>query len=170
MFTNTPTQTAADLNAARAFTEKLGNRIQDTAANRTAPGAPAWLGLEWFETDTGLSWLYTSSGWIQTLEDTGWITPTTEFASGWVTFTDTIWTGFRYRRLNRVTYLAGAVSKASYTALDTIMTLPAGFRPALTIPGPAANSGQFTFVRSDGSVCTAITGTTRIPIMLSFPV
>ncbi len=63
-FTDTPTQTVTDLQAAADFADKVGGLLKGTAAQRTALTTSAvstgWL---FAETDTGLLYQKVTSGW-----------------------------------------------------------------------------------------------------------
>lgn len=152
VFTNTPTQTALDMNAGRQFTEKMGNRINDTAANR-AVASPVWVGLEWYETDTGISYMYTSSGWVI------WLQP-------WTDFTPTT-TGFnvggggslrygKYRVLNgEVQVRVGWVLGTSPTVNDVNITYPV---PIASWLNDLAQIGQATFYDQSAGTSGRIRG------------
>lgn len=68
LFNATP-QTVADLNAGRAFTEKVGNRRVGTTTERNAAtGTEVWEGLEWADTTEDRVYIYLDGGWVLLFE------------------------------------------------------------------------------------------------------
>lgn len=165
-FTTSP-QTTADFNRLRDYIEERGNSMTDTSGVRTAMTVKP-EGLTFYETDTKRTYQVQAGAWVLIVDDTGWITPTTELATGWTPFTDTVWGGFRYRRRNGVVNAIGAVAKGAYSGLDTMLTLPAGFRPVVPTLSGASNSGLYAVARPDGAVIVSVAGAGRVPISLTF--
>lgn len=66
---------------------------------------------------------------IDTPQDTGWLTPT--YASGWADWSDTSNELVRYRRVGTEVFIRGLCRRTSGTS-QTILTMPAGFRPTRT--------------------------------------
>lgn len=69
--------------------------------------------------DARLDALEADTGWVAPPLGTGW----SNFGSGWATA--------GYRKLRGITYLRGLVKRTANPTSDTILTLPAGYRPAM---------------------------------------
>jgi hypothetical protein len=51
------------------------------------------------------------------------------YGTGWVTYPSTDYDGGSYRKRGNMVYLRGVLSGSDFAALQTITTLPAGYRP-----------------------------------------
>lgn len=157
-----------------ALEEWADEKINDTVPNAAAlPASGNIVGRLITAEDTGALYVCTAlpGVWKKTtdVDDTGWITPTTEFAAGWSQFSDAVWSGFRYRRKNGLMVAVGAVNKTgSYTALDTMLTFPPGFRPVVPTLSGASSSGVYAVAKPDGTVLVSTNGSGRIPISLTY--
>lgn len=69
VFSPTPTQTVADLQAAVDFAEKVGGVLRGTSTARgLLTSAELTVGWLFVETDTGLTYRWTSSGWVNLVQ------------------------------------------------------------------------------------------------------
>lgn len=114
-----------DLEAVGAFAGKVGNRMVGTAAERAALSTSTtvadqlWVGLEFWESDTGDEWRYEAAGWVRARSKPvlfGTQSGSQPRARYWVE--------------NGHTHLSGVMAKGAGFALGS---LPAGFRPSANV-------------------------------------
>lgn len=147
---------AADLTEVADYAAAVGNRKSGTASQRSGlSGADLWVGLEFYETDTGATYIYTASGWAV-------LSATTVVASG----TLTLGTNYSFstggalnqlRKRDTQVMLVLALDKSGTVAAnDVVATLPAGFRPpALVIAGgfsTSSNAPVFFTISTAGAI------------------
>ena len=96
--------------------------------------------------------------------DTGWIQTGWTLGTGWTSESYQSWVALAYRVKNGICWVNGTAKKTSWSAMDTIVTLPVGARPR----------GQFQVsdVRaySTGEIKAVPAGSTVIGIDIQFPV
>ena len=82
------------------------------------------------------------------VDDPGWQTPT--LLNSWVDY-GSVFSPTLYRRLNGVVFIKGLVKLGTVAAGTIIFTLPAGYRPAITLLIAAVSNDLFAQFRVDAS-------------------
>ncbi|MFF9565722.1 hypothetical protein ACF1AJ_20405 [Leifsonia sp. NPDC014704] len=155
---------AADLTELGKYAAFTGNRkVGPAVGTATGPGGSntgrttstgkdVWEGLEWEDTTDGFTYKYRGGSWVRIFDDTGWILvgsggTAPAFQSNWVNFGGSYQLA-RFRRLNGIVYVQGAIKGGQTSGTFPIFTLPAGFRPAAVVSSPAVaiSSGSVTSV------------------------
>lgn len=162
-----PPTFAADLTAAADYAALVGNRKVLTTAQRTAlTGKDLWEGLEVYDIDLDIPYTY-KSGWVRNIDlaDGGWVTPT--LGSGWTAFASV-----RYKVKNGFCYITGGFAKSTYSAAETLFTLPVGARPAYGtyVIGVFSGTLKEVNVSTAGAVTVNQAGTGGVAFSTSFPV
>lgn len=168
VFSATPTQTVADLQAGADYADTIGGLLKGTAGDRDLLTAgelvPGWL---FTETDTDRIYLWTGSGWdLVHVKDTG--TVVLSPSSGWAAYSS----GVQVRAVNRVAYLTINATRASWTGPATVAVLPVGFRPPFRVPflSAYADVAKECYVNTDGTIQVNANGTNGVTGSVAFPI
>lgn len=155
----------------------------------TRPGAATrFVGMICYETDTtkliawdGATWKTVSDivALNSKLADSGWQTLAAgQYSAGWSGYNNGTWSGLRYRTLNGVCYVTGAVSKATAAAqTEVVLNMPVGYRPTALVYHVVADNGfgstpgaKSLILYPDGNLLNVNGGNQAFSLSMTYPI